>query len=175
MDSGQLRAKIRVIDDFPEAGISFKDITPLLCDADSFQYAVARMADFFRRHAIDVAVGPEARGFVIGAPTAYALGVGFVPIRKPGKLPGRTIRKDYQLEYGHDGLEIHADAILPGQRVLIVDDLLATGGTIASCIELVERSGGIVVGLGFLIELSYLAGRDRLAPYEIFSLLEYEE
>ncbi|PWI58529.1 adenine phosphoribosyltransferase [Sulfoacidibacillus thermotolerans] len=170
-----LRQKIRVVDDFPEPGISFKDITTLLCDGPSFQSAIRQIADFGRPRAIDLVVGPEARGFVIGAPTAYALGVGFVPIRKPGKLPGVTIRKDYQLEYGRDGLEIHADAIQPGQRVFIVDDLLATGGTIHSCIELVERSGGIVAGLGFLIELQYLEGRKKLAPYEIFSLIQYEQ
>ncbi len=168
-----LREKIRVIEDFPEPGISFKDITTLLCDATSFRHAIDQIAQFAADKQIDVVVGPEARGFVIGAPTAYALGAGFVPIRKPGKLPWRTIRKNYQLEYGTDGLEIHADAIQEGQRVLIVDDLLATGGTIRSSIELVERLGGVVAGLCFLIELRHLDGRAKLIPYEIFSLIEY--
>ncbi|MCI0182011.1 adenine phosphoribosyltransferase [Sulfoacidibacillus ferrooxidans] len=175
MDLVQLQHKIRVVHDFPEPGISFKDITTLLCDGESFQYAVQQISEFGRPRDVDLVVGPEARGFVLGAPTAYALGVGFVPIRKPGKLPGETIRKDYQLEYGHDGLEMHADAIKPGQRVFIVDDLLATGGTIQSCIDLVLRAGGIVVGLGFLIELQYLEGRKHLAGYETFSLLQYAD
>lgn len=169
-----LRDEIRVIEDFPEPGISFKDITTLLRNGNSFRAAVDLLVAYGRAHNVDAVVGPEARGFVLGAPVAYALGVGFVPVRKPGKLPAATVAKQYELEYGKDGLELHRDALKPGDRVLIVDDLLATGGTIRSCIELVEQLGASVSGLAFLIELSHLKGRERLAAYDIHSLILYD-
>ncbi len=166
--------KIRVIEDFPEPGISFKDITTLLRDPLAFHYAIDQLADFARDKQIDMVVGPEARGFVVGAPLAYALGVGFVPIRKPGKLPAKTIRENYELEYGKDGLELHADGLLHGERVLIVDDLLATGGTINSAVHLVENLGAHVAGICFLIELKHLEGRKKLSSYDVFSLVQYD-
>ena len=166
--------KIRVIEDFPEQGISFKDITTLLRDPLAFHYAIDQLVEFARYKQIDVVVGPEARGFVVGAPLAYALGVGFVPIRKPGKLPGKTISEQYELEYGKDGLELHADSLLHGERVLIVDDLLATGGTINSAVHLVESLGATVAGICFLIELAHLGGRERLKAYDVFSLVQYD-
>ena len=169
-----LRDKIRVIEDFPEPGISFKDITTLLRDPVSFCSAVDQLVAFGKNKRVDLVVGPEARGFVIGAPVAYALGVGFVPIRKPGKLPAATIRKQYELEYGKDGLELHRDAIRSGERVFVVDDLLATGGTIRSCVELVEELGGVIAGIGFLIELEHLHGREKLESYDIASLIRYD-
>jgi adenine phosphoribosyltransferase len=167
------KENIREIPDFPTEGISFKDITTLLKDGDAFHQAVDALADPFRDQGIDVVVGPEARGFIVGVPVAYTLRAGFVPVRKPGKLPAETLTYEYSLEYGTDSLEIHKDAIVPGQRVLIVDDLLATGGTVQATINMVEALGGIVVGLVFLIELSYLAGRKRLGDYNIMSLLTY--
>ncbi|MBO8172624.1 MAG: adenine phosphoribosyltransferase [Bacillaceae bacterium] len=165
---------IRVIPDFPEKGIRFKDITTLLKDGKAYQQAIEDMAAFVADREIDLVAGPEARGFVIGAPLAYKLGVGFVPIRKAGKLPAETIQVDYSLEYGKDALAIHTDAIQPGQRVLIADDLLATGGTINSTIQLVEKLGGKVAGVAFLIELKYLNGRDKLKEYDVFSLVQYD-
>jgi len=165
--------KIRVVLDFPEKGIRFKDITTLLKEGETFHQAIDALADPFRNTGIDLVVGPEARGFVIGAPVAYTLGAGFVPVRKPGKLPGEILSHEYSLEYGKNCLEIHKDAIVPGQKVLIVDDLLATGGTIQATIEMVEALGGIIVGLVFLIELSYLDGRKNLGKYNVMSLLTY--
>lgn len=167
------KEKIRVILDFPEPGIRFKDITTLLQDGHAFHEAVDAMANPFRDQEIDVVVGPEARGFIVGVPVAYTLGAGFVPVRKPGKLPAETLTYEYSLEYGKNTLEMHKDAIKPGQRVLIVDDLLATGGTIEATIAMVESLGGIIVGLVFLIELSYLEGRKKLGNYEILSLMKY--
>lgn len=169
-----LRDIIRVVEDFPEPGVSFKDITTVLRDADAFHYAVERLVEYGRSRDADVVVGPEARGFVFGAPVAYALGVGFVPIRKPGKLPARTIGRSYELEYGKDGLEMHEDALSHGDRVLVVDDLLATGGTIKTCATLVEERGGVVAGMAFLIELGKLGGRGRLAGYDVWSLVQYD-
>lgn len=169
-----LRNQIRVVENFPEPGISFKDITTLLRDADSFRYAVDQMVEFGRLCEATVVVGPEARGFVLGAPVAYALEAGFVPVRKPGKLPAATIGRQYELEYGKDGLEVHDDALLPGDRVLVVDDLLATGGTIRSCVELVEQLGATVVGIVCLIELTSLRGREHLAGYALHSLISYD-
>lgn len=169
-----LRDQIRVIEDFPEPGISFKDITTLLRNPESFRMAVDQIVAYGATCHADVVVGPEARGFVLGAPVAYALHAGFVPIRKPGKLPAATIGKQYELEYGKDGLELHRDALQPGDRVLIVDDLLATGGTIRSCVDLVEQLGASVVGIAFLIELDHLQGRKRLQSYDIHSLIRYE-
>ncbi|MDR3592951.1 MAG: adenine phosphoribosyltransferase [Negativicutes bacterium] len=165
-----LKAKLRVVD---FKGVDFVDITTLLQDGPTFREAVDRLVERFSGQHIDLIAGPESRGFVIGAPAAYALGAGFVPVRKPGKLPARTVRREYSLEYGKDALEIHADAIRPGQRVLIVDDLLATGGTAAATAKLVEDLGGVVVGLAFLVELTFLKGRLALPGYEIVSLIEY--
>ncbi|GBG55074.1 adenine phosphoribosyltransferase [Sporomusaceae bacterium FL31] len=167
------KEKIRVIMDFPEKGIRFKDITTLLKEGKAFHEAIDAIAQPFQDQAIDLVIGPEARGFVVGAPVAYALGVGFVPVRKPGKLPGETLNHQYSLEYGKDALEVHKDAIQPGQNVLIVDDLLATGGTTKAVIEMVEQLGGKIVGLAFLIELSYLEGRQSLEQYPIVSLIKY--
>lgn len=168
-----LEKYIRVIEDFPIEGISFKDVTTLLKDGEAFRYAVKLMADEIRDKDVDVVVGPEARGFLFGAPIAYELGVGFVPVRKPGKLPGETLKYEYKLEYGTDSLEIHKDAIKPGDRVAIVDDLLATGGTILSVVKMIESLGGIVVHIGFLIELEELMGRKVLSNYNISSIIKY--
>ncbi|MBP1156544.1 MULTISPECIES: adenine phosphoribosyltransferase [unclassified Paenibacillus] len=164
---------IRVIENFPQPGISFKDITTLLKDGKVYREVIAEMARRLEGTQIDCIAGPEARGFVIGAPLAVALGVGFIPIRKSGKLPGETIEADYALEYGKDKLAMHNDAIAPGQRVLIADDLLATGGTIATSINLVKQLGGEVIGAAFLIELLELNGREKLEGLEVFSLVQY--
>lgn len=166
---------IRVIPDFPESGISFKDITTLLQDGSVYRQAIERIAAAVKHMRIDCVAGPEARGFVVGAPLAYALGVGFVPIRKCGKLPGKTIEAAYDLEYGKDKLAIHEDGIRAGQNVLIADDLLATGGTISTCVSLVHQLGGNVAGAAFLIELDFLNGRERLPGIEIFSLVHYDD
>ncbi|MFO7152769.1 MAG: adenine phosphoribosyltransferase [Bacillota bacterium] len=168
-----LKEKIRVIMDFPKKGISFKDITTLLKDGEAFRVAIKSLADLVRDKDFDLVTGPEARGFIIGAPLAYELGKGFVPARKKGKLPGETIQAEYKLEYGTDVLEMHKDAIQKGQKVLVVDDLLATGGTIFSTIELVESLGGIVTAVAFLIELTDLKGRENLSKYEVISLIKY--
>jgi adenine phosphoribosyltransferase len=165
---------IRVIPDFPQPGIRFKDITTLLKDGPAYREAVDQMRAAVEHMKIDVVAGPEARGFVVGAPLALALGVGFAPIRKSGKLPGETITASYDLEYGKDQLAMHKDAIVPGQRVLIADDLLATGGTIATSINLIRQLGGEVVGAAFLIELGYLDGRDKLEGIDVLSLMTYE-
>ncbi|ALS23197.1 adenine phosphoribosyltransferase [Paenibacillus naphthalenovorans] len=164
---------IRVIEDFPQPGISFKDITTLLKDGKVYREVIAEMTRRLEGVQIDCIAGPEARGFVIGAPLAVALGVGFIPIRKSGKLPGETIEADYALEYGKDKLSMHKDAIAPGQKVLIADDLLATGGTIATSINLVKQLGGEVVGAAFLIELLELKGREKLEGIEVLSLVQY--
>lgn len=168
-----LREKIRNIPDFPRQGINFKDITTLLKDGKAFRMAIDMISEQYRDKQIDVVVGPEARGFAVGAPVAYVLGAGFVPIRKPGKLPGEIISHEYSLEYGKDTLEIHKDAIEPGSNVLIVDDLLATGGTTLATVKMVEQLGGKVSGLAFLIELSFLNGRQVLSGYDINSLVQY--
>ncbi|MBT2288867.1 adenine phosphoribosyltransferase [Paenibacillus albidus] len=169
------RDSIRVIPDFPQPGISFKDITTLLKDGEAYRRAIDELKALVSHLQIDVIAGPEARGFVVGAPLAYALGVGFVPIRKSGKLPYETIEVGYDLEYGKDTLAVHTDAIKPGQNVLIADDLLATGGTIATSVSLVEQLGGKVVGAAFLIELVQLAGRKKLNDIEVVALLNYED
>ena len=165
---------IRHIPGFPKEGILFHDIMPMLQDAEAFHYAVDQLAEFARGRQVDLVLGAEARGFILGAALAYALRVGFATARKPGKLPWKVNRCEYDLEYGTDVLEMHSDAIKPGQRVLIHDDLLATGGTAAAKVRLVEDAGGVVAGLAFLIELTELHGRDRLTGYEVFSLLTYE-
>ncbi|QHS22874.1 adenine phosphoribosyltransferase [Virgibacillus sp. MSP4-1] len=164
---------ITVVNDWPKEGIEFKDITTLMDNGKAFKSAVNEIVDYADRLNIDVVVGPEARGFIIGCPVSYALEVGFAPVRKEGKLPREVIKVDYGLEYGKDVLTIHKDAIKPGQRVLITDDLLATGGTIEATINLVEQLGGVVVGCAFLIELSYLHGRDKLQGYDVLTLMEY--
>ncbi|MGL5870675.1 adenine phosphoribosyltransferase [Clostridium chrysemydis] len=169
-----LRKSIRVIENFPKEGISFKDISTLIADGEALREAVNQMAKNLKDKNIDVVLGPEARGFIFGVPVAYALGVGFIPVRKPGKLPGETISVDYALEYGTDSLQIHKDAIKKGQRVAIVDDLLATGGTIEAVTKLVEMAGGEVVALDFAIELTELHGRDKLKGYEVNSLVKYD-
>ncbi|HZK34411.1 MAG TPA: adenine phosphoribosyltransferase, partial [Bacillota bacterium] len=149
------------------------DITSLLLDKEAYKYTVDKIVDYCRDKKVDIVVGPEARGFVLGAPAAYALGVGFVPVRKPGKLPGETISYEYELEYGKDSLEIHKDAIKPGQRVIIVDDLMATGGTSIATAKLIEKLGGQVVGIIFVIELTDLNGRKQVSQYEVESLVKY--
>ncbi len=170
-----LKEKIRIIPDFPKPGISFKDITTLLRDADALREAIRQMADYFRDKNIDMIVGVESRGFILGAPLAYEMGLGFTLIRKPGKLPGEVLSVEYDLEYGTDSLEIHTDAFSPGTRVLLVDDLLATGGTISAAAELVKKLGGEIGGMAFLIELEYLEGRKRLQDYDILTLVKYSE
>ena len=169
-----LKEKIRVIEGFPKEGISFKDITTLVADGEAFKESIDRIAEHLRDKNVDVILGPEARGFIFGVPVAYALGVGFVPVRKKGKLPAETVSVDYSLEYGVDVLEIHKDAIKKGQRVAIVDDLLATGGTVDAVAKLVEKVGAEVVALDFAIKLTELRGRDKLEGYEIMSLVQYD-
>lgn len=169
-----LKEKIRVVEGFPKEGISFKDVTTLLQDKEAFKYTVDSIASYLKDKKIDVVVGPEARGFIFGTPVAYAIGAGFVPVRKKGKLPFDTIGVNYELEYGSDDLEIHKDAIIPGQRIAIVDDLLATGGTVASVAKLVEHVGGEVVSLNFVVELTGLNGIDKLERYDVMSLVKYE-
>jgi len=170
-----LKSKIRVIEDFPEKGISFKDITTLTKDKDAFKQAVDLIVEDLKGKEVDYIAGPEARGFLLGAAVAYGLGVGFVPIRKPGKLPAKTISHEYELEYGKNTLEIHHDAIEEGKKVAIVDDLLATGGTVLSAVNLIESIGGKVVALEFLIELDFLNGREKLEKYHVNSLVRYDE
>ncbi len=169
-----LKKNIRIIEDFPKKGISFKDITTLLEDHTALKYTIDEMVTYLADKKIDVIVGPEARGFLFGVPVAYALGAGFVPVRKPGKLPYDTMEIEYDLEYGSDKLEIHKDAIKPGQKVAIVDDLLATGGTVAAVTKLIEQMGGEVVCLNFVIELTELNGKGKLKGYDIMSLVKYD-
>ena len=169
----RLRALIRDVPDFPQEGIVFKDITPLLADDDAFAAAIDLIVVHYGRGNIDKVVGIEARGFILASPVAYHFGAGFVPVRKEGKLPWDSEREEYDLEYGKAVLEIHKDAIRPGERVLIVDDVLATGGTARATARLVERLGGKVIGIACLIELGFLRGRESLAGYDFFSLITY--
>ncbi|WP_243297493.1 adenine phosphoribosyltransferase [Bacillus litorisediminis] len=169
-----LKQYITIVEDWPKPGIRFKDITTLMDNGEAYKYATDQIVEYARAKNIDLVVGPEARGFIIGCPVAYALGVGFAPVRKEGKLPRETVKVEYGLEYGKDSLTIHKDAIKPGQRVLITDDLLATGGTIDATIQLVEKLGGVVAGIAFLIELAYLEGRSKLEGYDILTLMKYE-
>lgn len=169
----ELKSKIRVIEDFPKEGISFKDITTLLKDGEAFQETVDTIAGHLKEKNIDIIVGPEARGFILGSAVAYALGVAFVPVRKPGKLPAETRTYEYDLEYGVDQLEIHVDAIYEGARIAIVDDLLATGGTVSAVIKLIESLGGTVSQCEFLIELEELNGREKLKGYAVESFVKY--
>ncbi|OCA86513.1 adenine phosphoribosyltransferase [Pradoshia sp. D12] len=168
-----LKQYIAIVEDWPKPGIKFKDITPLMDNGKAYKYATDQIVKFAKEKEIDIIVGPEARGFIIGCPVAYAMEVGFAPVRKEGKLPRETFKVEYGLEYGKDVLTIHKDAIKPGQRVLITDDLLATGGTMEATIKLVEELGGVVAGLAFLVELTYLEGRKKLAGYDILTLMEY--
>ncbi|WP_062198841.1 adenine phosphoribosyltransferase [Massilibacterium senegalense] len=169
-----LKEYITIVPDFPVEGISFKDITTLMQNKDAYQYAINQICQFAEDKQVDVVVGPEARGFVVGCPVAYSLGKGFVPVRKEGKLPREVVKVDYGLEYGVDALALHKDSIQKGQRVLITDDLLATGGTIEATIQLVEKIGGVVVGIAFLIELTDLKGRQKIGDgYDVLSLMKY--
>jgi adenine phosphoribosyltransferase len=170
----ELASLIRDVPDFPVKGILFRDITTLIRNADAFQEVVNLLADHYVNLDIDVVVAIESRGFVFGAPLAYELGAGFVPVRKSGKLPADTISESYTLEYGTNTLEMHRDAIEPGRRVLVVDDLLATGGSARAAVNLVEQLGGEVVGVAFMIELGFLHGRDKLEGYDVLSLIYYD-
>ncbi len=172
-DAGSLADHIRAVPDFPRPGIVFRDITPLLAEPTVFRTVIDALVDHVGDRRVDKVVAVEARGFIVAAPLAYALGAGFVPVRKAGKLPRRVEREEYSLEYGHDCLEIHADAVAPGESVLIVDDVLATGGTAAATVTLVEKLGAEVAGLAFVIELDALEGRLRLDGRDAHSLLHY--
>ncbi|HSV32042.1 MAG TPA: adenine phosphoribosyltransferase [Atribacteraceae bacterium] len=162
---------IRNIPDFPKPGIQFKDITTLLKDPAAFHVCIDQLANYFRDSAPDLIVGIEARGFIIGAPIAYNLGCGFIPIRKKGKLPFTVYSRSFELEYGLETLEIHSDALEDGQKILIVDDVLATGGTTTAVCEMIEKLGGVIVGIGFVLELDFLKGRDKFASYNVHSLI----
>lgn len=168
-----LKNYIRDIPDFPKEGIIFKDITPLWKDKDAFSQAIDTIGERYKNQQIEVVTGVEARGFIVGAPVAYKLGVGFVPMRKLGKLPYKTTAVSYELEYGIDTIQMHEDGISAGQRVLIVDDLLATGGTARAMCKLVEQAGGKVVELAFIVELTFLHGKDKLKDWSVFSLIQY--
>jgi adenine phosphoribosyltransferase len=165
---------IRSIKDFPQKGILFRDLTPLMGNAEAFSYAVKGIADFFKDKKVDKVAAVEARGFIFGAPIATLLGVGFVPVRKPGKLPFETARKEFQLEYGMSILELHKDAIKKSERILMIDDLLATGGTALAASELVESLGGEIVGWGFVVTLADLKGEEKLKKYPLFSLVKFD-
>jgi adenine phosphoribosyltransferase len=168
-----IRTMIRDIPDWPKEGIVFKDITPLLGNAAGFKFAIDSIADKFKDQNVDIVLGAESRGFIFASALAYAMGCGFVPARKPGKLPYKTCSAEYELEYGKDSLEMHIDAVKHTDRVLIVDDVIATGGTAAAKIKMVEQLGGEVVGLAFLIELAFLNGREKLSNREVFSVITY--
>ncbi|KRL04723.1 adenine phosphoribosyltransferase [Liquorilactobacillus oeni] len=161
------------IPDYPEKGIIFRDISPLMADGEAYKQATAQIVQFAHDKGVEMIVGPEARGFIVGCPVAYELGVGFAPARKKGKLPRETVKAEYKLEYGTSALYMHKDAVKPGQRVLVTDDLLATGGTISATIDLVEQLGGIVVGCAFIIELNALEGRKKIKNYDVLSLMNY--
>jgi adenine phosphoribosyltransferase len=173
-DADWLKELVREIPDFPRAGVSFKDLTPLLADVKAFRFAIDTLADHFADRGVDKVLGIEARGFIIAAPIAYRLGVSFVPVRKAGKLPWKVAKQEYVLEYGTDLLEIHIDALSAGDRVLIIDDVMATGGTAVATANLVERLGASVVGMGFILELAFLGGHGKLAAYDAVSLVSYE-
>lgn len=168
-----LKKYIADIPDFPETGVLFRDVTPLLADQAAYKEAVRLLADFAKDKQVDLIAGPEARGFLFGCPVAMELNCGFVPVRKPGKLPREIVSKSYELEYGTNEIQMHSDSVKPGQNVLIVDDLLATGGTVEAAVSLIEQMGGNVVGIAFLIELEALKGRDLLKGYDVYSVLKY--
>ena len=169
-----LKRLIRDVPDFPKVGIMFRDITTLLKDKDAFRRAIDLFYERYKNEKIDKVVSVESRGFILGSVLAHRLGAGFIPIRKPGKLPAETIREEYELEYGMDSMEIHKDAVVSGDRILMHDDLLATGGTGLAACRLVEKLGGNIVGICFLIELAFLHGRDRLKDYDIYSIITYD-
>ncbi len=169
-----LRKYVASIPDYPEKGIIFRDISPLLADGPAFREATDQIVKFAKDKGVEMIVGPEARGFIVGGPVAYELGVGFAPARKKGKLPRETVKAEYSLEYGTSALYMHKDAVKPGQRVLVTDDLLATGGTISATIDLVEQLGGVVVGCAFLIELKQLKGRERIKGYDTLALMDFD-
>ena len=171
--SGWLKEHIRDIPDFPKPGVAFKDITPLLGDPQAYRHAIDGLSDHFAGQDVDKVLGVEARGFIAAAPVAYRFGAGFVPVRKAGKLPWRIEAEEYALEYGDDLLEIHCDAVAPGQRALIVDDVLAAAVPPVATVRLVERLGGVVVGLGFIVELGFLGGRGKLQGHDVVSLITY--
>ena len=173
MSAQDLAAKVRDVPDFPKPGIVFKDIMPLVADPASFHGTIELLAEWARPRGPDIILGAEARGFIFGGALAYALGCGFVAARKPGKLPWQTVEATYELEYGTDSLQIHSDALEPGQRVIVLDDVLATGGTARAKIDLVEQLGGKVLGALFVIELTFLTGRERLAGYDVHALIAY--
>ena len=173
MSAQDLAAKVRDVPDFPKPGIVFKDIMPLVADPASFHGTIELLAEWARPRGPDIILGAEARGFIFGGALAYALGCGFVAARKPGKLPWQTVEATYELEYGTDSLQIHSDALEPGQRVIVLDDVLATGGTARAKIDLVEQLGGKVLGALFVIELTFLNGRERLAGYDVHALIAY--
>lgn len=168
-----LKKYIASVPDFPEKGIVFRDISPLMADGDAYAYATNEIVKYAKEKGAEMIIGPEARGFIVGCPVAYAMNIGFAPARKKGKLPRETVEVNYGLEYGSDVLALHKDAIHPGQKVLVCDDLLATGGTIAATIKMIEKLGGEVVGTAFLIELTDLKGRDKIKGYDIFTLMNY--
>jgi adenine phosphoribosyltransferase len=168
-----LRERVRDVPDFPTEGIIFKDLMPLIADRDYFADTIRQLADWARPREPDLVLGAEARGFIFGGALAYELGAGFIPARKPGKLPRETVEATYALEYGTDSLQVHSDAFARGARVVVLDDVLATGGTARATVELVEQLGGIVVGVLFVIELTFLAGRERLEGYDVHSLIQY--
>ena len=168
-----LKKYIKDIPNFPEPGVLFRDVTPLLADKDAYQESIRLLSDFTKEKKVDLVVGPEARGFLFGCPVALALNCGFVPVRKPGKLPREVVSQSYDLEYGSNEIQMHSDSIQPGQNVLIVDDLLATGGTVDAAVSLIEKMGGNVVGIAFLIELEALKGRELLKDYDVYSVLKY--
>ncbi len=173
-DNMDFKEKIRIIEDFPVEGISFKDITTLIGNGPAFRKLIDNMAEKLKDQNIDYIAGPEARGFIFGVPLAYALGIGFIPIRKRGKLPAETVAITYDLEYGSDTLEIHKDSFEKGARIALVDDLLATGGTISACARLIELAGGEIASVDFIIELTGLKGRDKLDGYSVESVVQYE-
>lgn len=173
LDASWLTAHIRDVEDFPNPGVLFRDITPLLGDVDAFRFTVDAIADHYADLPIDRVVGIEARGFIIAAPVAYRLGAGLVPVRKPGKLPWQRVNESYELEYGVDSLEVHLDGVADRDQVLIVDDVIATGGTALATCRLVERLGGTVSGIAAVIELGFLGGRAKLEGYDVMSLIEY--
>lgn len=168
-----LKQYVSVVENWPKEGVSFKDITTIMDNGPAYKYATDQIVEYAKKVGAELIVGPEARGFITGCPVAYALEIGFAPVRKPGKLPREVISEDYGLEYGKDTLTMHKDAVKPGQKVLIVDDLLATGGTVEATIKLIEKLGGEVVGCAFLIELMELEGRKKIEGYDVFALMEY--
>lgn len=164
---------VAAIPDFPQEGILFRDITPLMADGKAFKYACDLIIEYAKKIGAEVVVGPEARGFIVGCPVSYELGIGFIPVRKPNKLPRETISIEYSLEYGTNTLQIHKDSIKKGQKVLVIDDLLATGGTIDATIKMVESLGGVVAGCAFIIELEALKGREKIGDYDVYAVMKY--